>query len=67
MVALVQNFVDVITILWTFVQAYLIPTDVASITILHVAIWTPVVLGLITLVIGTIKGMFKGGGRKKAA
>lgn len=64
MVTLVQTFVDVIGVLITFVTTYLVPADVASITILHIAIWTPVVLGLLTLTIGMLRGMWSRGGRR---
>lgn len=58
MAAMIQIFIDVITILWTFVQNYLIPTTVADINLIHVAIWTPVVIGLLTMVIGFAKSMW---------
>jgi len=61
MVAMVQIFIDVITILWTFVQTYLIPATVADINIIHVAIWTPVVIGLLSMVISFGKGMWSRG------
>ncbi len=64
MVALVQAFVDIIGVLITFVTTYLVPADASSITILHVAIWTPVVLGLLTLTIGMLRGMWRRGGRR---
>lgn len=58
MTALVQVFLDVIGALLTFVQTYLIPTTVAGVTILHVAIWTPVVIGLAGLTVSFVKRMW---------
>lgn len=58
MTALVQVFLDVIGALLTFVQTYLIPADVAGVTILHVAIWTPVVIGLAGLTVSFVKRMW---------
>ncbi|PDW00978.1 hypothetical protein [Candidatus Chloroploca asiatica] len=58
MVALVQVFVDVMGALLTFVITYLIPDEVADVTILHVAIWTPVTIGLAGMVIGFVKKMW---------
>jgi len=58
MVALVQVFLDVIGVLFTFVQTYLIPANVAGVTILHVAIWTPVVIGLAGLTVSFVKRMW---------
>jgi hypothetical protein len=63
MVALVQVFVDVVGVLWTFVNTYMVPATPAGITIIHVAIWTPVVIGLLTMVSMFIKSLW---GRKKA-
>ncbi len=58
MTALVQAFLDIVGLFVTFIQTYLIPADAASITILHVAIWTPVVLGLVGLTTGMLKRMW---------
>ena len=58
MTALVQVFLDIIGLFVTFVTDYLIPADAASISILHVAIWTPVVLGLVSLTTGMLKRMW---------
>lgn len=58
MSALVQAFLDIVGLFVTFIQTYLIPVDAASITILHVAIWTPVVLGLVSLTTGMLKRMW---------
>jgi hypothetical protein len=55
MAALVGEFVAVITTLYTFVSTNLIPADVASVNIIHVAIWTPVTIGLINGVVAMIK------------
>jgi hypothetical protein len=63
MVALVQVFVDVVGVLWTFVNTYMVPATVADVTIIHVAIWTPVIIGLLTMVSMFIKSLW---GRKKA-
>lgn len=56
--AMVQIFIDVITVLWTFVSSYLIPATVADINLIHVAIWTPVVIGLLSMVVGFAKSMW---------
>ena len=58
MSALVQTFVDIIGILVTFVKTYLIPATASDVNILHVAIWAPVVLGLITLTGSMLKGLW---------
>ncbi|PDW01403.1 hypothetical protein [Candidatus Chloroploca asiatica] len=58
MTALVQVFLDVVGALLTFIQTYLIPADAASVTILHVAIWTPVVIGLAGLTVSFVKRMW---------
>lgn len=59
MTSLVQTFVDVIGILWTFIEAHLIPTTVSGVNIIHVAIWTPVTIGLASMTIAFAKGMWK--------
>lgn len=63
MVALVQVFLDVIAALLTFVQGNLIPAAVADVNIIHVAIWTPVVLGLAAGVVAFLKRMWSRGRR----
>jgi len=57
-VQMLQVFLAVVTVLWDFVKANLIPPDVASINIIHIAIWTPVTLVLLSLVIAWGKGMW---------
>lgn len=64
MTALVQGFVDIVTILFGFVKTQLVPADFASTTILHVAIWLPVVIGLISLTVGMTKSLWSRGGKK---
>lgn len=64
MVALVQAFLDIVGAFITFVNDYLVPVDAASITILHVAIWTPVIIGLAGLVVGFLKGMWSRRGKR---
>ena len=59
MTAIFQIFVDVIGIFVTFVKTYLIPATASEINILHVAIWTPVTVGLIVLTVGMLKGMWQ--------
>lgn len=59
MVDLVQIFMDVIGVFWTFVETYMIPATVADVNIIHVAIWTPIMLGLVTGTIGTLRGLFR--------
>ena len=66
MAALVQVFIDVLEILVTFVLDYLVPAAAADVTILHVAIWTPVIIGLVSLTVGMFKGMFKGRSKRAA-
>lgn len=63
MALLVAEFVAVITTLYGFVEGNLVPADVASINIIHVAIWTPVTIGLITLVVSMVKGFWARRGR----
>ncbi|PDW01404.1 hypothetical protein [Candidatus Chloroploca asiatica] len=58
MTALVQVFLDVIGALLTFITTYLIPANAAGVTILHVAIWTPVVIGLAGLTVSFVKRMW---------
>jgi hypothetical protein len=58
MTALVQVFLDVIGALLTFITTYLIPAEAADVTILHVAIWTPVVVGLAGLTVSFVKRMW---------
>jgi hypothetical protein len=58
MAALVTEFVAVLTVLFNFVKLNLIPVDVASINIIHVAIWLPVTIGLVKLTIGMVKGFW---------
>lgn len=41
-------FVAVIHILTDFITAYLVPHTVADVNLLHIAIWTPALLGLVT-------------------
>lgn len=55
---LIQVFIDVVTALYTFVSTNLIPATAADVNIIHVAIWTPVVIGLIKLVVSMIKGFW---------
>jgi len=64
MTAMFQVFVDIISLLWTFVQTYLIPASVSNVNIIHVAIWTPVTIGILNQVVNFGKGMWRGG--KKA-
>lgn len=64
MSALVSEFITIIGLFWTFMQTYLVPATVADINIIHVAIWVPVMLGLLTGTIGTIKGMWSRRGKK---
>lgn len=64
MAALVTEFVAVLTVLFTFVQDNLIPADVASVNIIHVAIWLPVVIGLVIMTIGMVKSFWARGGRR---
>ncbi|MBX0331163.1 hypothetical protein K2Z83_26290 [Oscillochloris sp. ZM17-4] len=64
MTALVQAFVDIVGILFTFVETYMVPATAADITIIHVAIWTPVIIGLITLTVGFVKGLWSRRGRR---
>lgn len=63
MTALVQLFVDIVGILFTFVNTYMVPATVADVTIIHVAIWTPVIIGLITLTVGFVKRLWARGRR----
>lgn len=58
MTALVQVFIDIVGALLTFITTYLIPDAVADVTILHVAIWTPVVLGLAGMTVSFVKRMW---------
>lgn len=58
MAALITEFLTIVTALLTFVQDTLVPADVASITLIHVAIWTPVVIGFVGLVVNMLKGMW---------
>ena len=64
MVALVQIFVDIIGIFFTFVQTYLVPDTASNINIIHVAVWTPVVIGLLALTASFIKGLWARRGRR---
>lgn len=64
MAAIVAALVTLIGTFVTFVQDYLIPATAADINLIHVAIWTPVVLGLLSLTGGFLKGMWARRGRK---
>ncbi len=63
MTAMFQVFVDIISLLWTFVQTYLIPATTSDINIIHVAIWTPVAIGILNQVVNFGKGMWRSGKR----
>ena len=67
MSALINEFIAVITILYTFVADNLVPADAASVNIIHVAIWTPVMVGLVSSVVTMIKGFWRRGGRRAAS
>lgn len=54
LLALVAQFV-------TFVSGLIIPTSASGITLLHVAIWTPVVIGLVALTGRTVRGFGRRG------
>jgi uncharacterized membrane protein YvlD (DUF360 family) len=58
MAAIFAEFVAVVTTLFTFVSTNLIPADVASINIIHAAIWTPVAISLINQVVRMVKGFW---------
>lgn len=62
MTDLIKTFIDIIGQFIVFVNTYLVPTSASAVTILHVAIWTPVMTGLAGLVVGFLKGMW--GGRR---
>jgi hypothetical protein len=62
MADIVAAFVTLVGTFITFVNTYLVPADADSITILHVAIWTPVILGLLSLTVGMLRKMW--GGKK---
>ena len=48
---LVAEFLVILALIFDFVVAIIVPADVASITLVHVAIWVPITLGLATLAI----------------
>ncbi|MEM8535532.1 MAG: hypothetical protein AAGF95_32175 [Chloroflexota bacterium] len=63
---LVQPFIDVIIALFDFVVAYLIPTSAADVNLIHIGIWTPVIIGLVSSVVVMIKGFWGGASRRRA-
>ena len=63
MVALFQVFMDVLGIMFTFVQTYLIPPTASDVNVIHVAVWTPITLGILGGVIAFFKKLW--GGNKK--
>lgn len=65
MSAVVTEFINIITLFWTFVKTYLVPTGVSDVNIIHVAIWTPVMLGLLTMTTTTIKRLWGGSSRSR--
>lgn len=57
-VQMLQVLLGAVTVLWDFVKTSVIPPDAASINIIHIAIWVPVTLGLLSMVIAWGKGMW---------
>jgi hypothetical protein len=60
MSAIVTELVAVMTALFTFVTTNLVPADAASLNIVHVGFWTPVIIGLTLQLVGMVRG-FRGG------
>ena len=58
MSGMVGELITVTGLLWDFMEGRIIPTSIAEINIVHVAIWVPVTLGLISGAGASIKRMF---------
>lgn len=63
---MLQAFVDMIIIFYNFVVENLIPATAADINLIHVAIWLPIIVGLVSTVVAMIKGFWGGRSRRRA-
>ncbi|HEU4323289.1 MAG TPA: hypothetical protein VFS21_09060 [Roseiflexaceae bacterium] len=60
---LFQTFLNILTLLINFVMDTLVPPSIAEVNIIHVAIWLPVTIGLLSLVIALVRGFWSRRGR----
>jgi hypothetical protein len=65
MAAIFTEIMLVVAELFTFVETNLVPADAASLNIIHIAVWTPVTLGLIGMLVRVLKS-FWGGNRGRS-
>ncbi len=56
---MIESFLNLLGMLVAFVQARLIPASLAELSLLHVAIWSPVVVGLVALSARTLRSMVR--------
>jgi chemotaxis protein histidine kinase CheA len=55
MIAILQSLLDIIGMVWSGVTPWLVPASLGAINIIHVAIWTPVIVGLLIMTRSTIQ------------
>ncbi len=60
---LFQTFLNILTLLISFVMDTLVPPSIAEVNIIHIAIWLPVTIGLLTMVVGLVRGFWNRRGR----
>lgn len=64
---MLEAFVALIVVLYNFVVENLIPATAADMNLIHVAIWLPVIVGLVSTVVAMIKGFWGRRGGRRAA
>lgn len=62
MPAIVTAILDAIAPAWTFVVDTFIPADAASVTLVHVGLWAPMLMGFVFTFLSLVR---RGGGRRR--
>ena len=61
MTAIVQAILQGVTAIWTFVTTTFVPTTASDVTLVHLGLWAPMLMGIMFSFLSLVRG----GGRRR--